>query len=93
MSLYLSIECINDPNGTQSVCLTSISIRHCDNNVYQVLIREEIPLFILTANVWNIRIVEQLDNNSLLLRFDGLPGEQIICMYTLILKFPVNNIL
>jgi hypothetical protein len=42
-----------------------------------VVKREEIPIFVMILNVWNIRVVERYENDvdCVFLSFDGLPGE------------------
>ena len=57
-------------------------MRHGDV-VYEIVITAEIPLSILTINFWNIRIVEQLDDECVVLTFDGFPGQNIVCTHVL----------
>ena len=80
MTLYLSVECVRYPNNVQSVRITSVFLRRCgnySNDVYGVLIREEIPLVLLTTDFLNVRIVERFEDDYAVLTFDGLPGQQI----------------
>ena len=73
----MSIEFIGAPN-TQSVRLTSVFILRYGNKVYRLVKTEEIPLCIVTMNLWNIRVVNRYENGHAFLSFDGLPGEQKI---------------
>jgi hypothetical protein len=62
--LFQSIE-----YNTQSVCLTSVFIRRCGNEVYRLVQQKEIPLFIAI-------MITRYENDCPILSFDGLPGEQ-----------------
>ena len=77
------IEYINAPNTpTPSVRLTSVFIRDCGNQVYNLVEkREEIPQSVVTMNLWNVQVVNRDESGYTILTFDGLPGEQIIFFY------------